>query len=414
MKVGPLRGMKDFLPKDFSIHKYIERIAFQTACLYGYEGLQTPILENISVFDKTLGDASDIIEKEIYHFHDKKDRHVALRPEFTAGVMRAVISNNIPVPSKLFSSGPLFRYDRPQEGRQRQFHQLNFEHIGANTPYSDAEVVSLAAHILDRLDILKDVVLEINSLGCDESRSRYQSALQSYFTKYQRDLSADSQRRLKVNPLRILDSKEMQDREICTSAPVISDFYTKQAAEYFEQILNHLEQLNVQYTINTRLARGLDYYCHTAFEFTTDKLGAQSTVLAGGRYDGLSKLMGGSEIAAIGFAAGIERIALMRDFSQSSERPVHVLPIDSNDLTHGIEITDLLRKSNIKVNLDTESKIAKRIQRAVKSNASFIVFIGSDEIKSGQYKIKNLDTQVEQFLDRNNLIESLSQISSLL
>ena len=408
-KLAPLRGMKDLLPEEFRIHKYIEQIAMQTAELYGYEGFATPVLESASVFDRTLGDDSDVISKEMYSFQDKKGRLIAMRPEFTASVMRAFISNGLKqrLPLKLFSSGPLFRYDRPQEGRQRQFHQLNFEYIGANGAYSDAETIRLAVHLLENLGILKDLTLELNSLGCTESRNKYQNALKEYFKKHINELSEDSKKRLETNPLRILDSKDVSDKEISKNAPLIANYYTEEAANYFEQVKIHLDKLGVQYVINPKLARGLDYYSHTAFEFTTTKLGAQGTILAGGRYDGLTKLMGESEIPAIGFAAGIERITMMRSFKVDPNRPTIIIPIGDECTDYAIKAANLLRQSNIKTNIEFNGKIGKRMQIAASLNAKFVIFIGLEEMNNNKYKLKNMDAGTEQEVEQDQLLNAL-------
>ena len=396
--LAPLRGMKDLLPHEWRIAKHIENIALQTGKLYGYEGFSTPILESASVFDRTLGDTSDVVSKEMYCFADKKGRLVALRPEFTASIMRAVISNGLKhkLPLKLFSSGPLFRYDRPQEGRQRQFHQVNFEYIGALGSYSDAETIALATHFLSHLGILEDITLELNSLGCSETRKSYQTALVAYFKNYLSDLSTDSKQRLEQNPLRILDSKDENDRLISKDAPVISDFYSNEAKEYFKQVQHHLDNLGVNYVINPKLVRGLDYYSHTTFEFTTAKLGAQSTVLAGGRYDGLAQLMGEDEIPAIGFAAGIERLAMMCKFSLEQERLVYIIPIGNECLDYSILLINQLRKINISAIIEFDGKIGKRLQAAVSANAKYVIFIGTQELNTNSYKLKDLDTGVEQ------------------
>ena len=410
-KLAPLRGMKDLLPDDYRIYKYIEDVALTTSELYGYEGLATPLLESASVFDRTLGDSSDVVRKEMYSFHDKKGRLIALRPEFTASVMRAFISNNLKqqLPLKLFSSGPLFRYDRPQEGRQRQFHQVNFEYIGAKGTYSDAETIGLAAHILDKLGILEELTLELNSLGCKETRGNYQAALIEYFKKHFDELSQDSKQRLEKNPLRILDSKDETDKKIAQGAPVITNYYTQAAASYFDEVKAHLDKMGIKYHVNPKLARGLDYYSHTAFEFITTKLGSQGTILAGGRYDGLAALMGESEIPAIGFAAGLERIALLGNFSPIRKRLVFIIPIGAECVATAIELTNKLRKIEIRTHLEYDGKIAKRMQTATAANAKFVIFIGSEEIKQNTYKIKNLDSTEEQEVTYQKLLDFLHE-----
>jgi histidyl-tRNA synthetase len=407
--IGALRGVKDLVPAEYAAHEYIINTAYDTAKLYGYKGFATPLLEAVEVFDRSLGESSDVISKEIYSFPDKKGRIIALRPEFTAGIMRAVFSNNLhqKLPLKLFSTGPLFRYDRPQEGRQRQFHQINFEYIGANGPETDAEILLLATHILKNLGLLEHVTLELNSLGCTDSRDAYQKSLIDYFTRYENDLSDDSKRRLRQNPLRILDSKDEKDRLISQGAPKISQSYSHEALEYFEQLQNYLNKLGVEYKINPHMVRGLDYYRHSIFEFTTTKLGAQSTILAGGRYDGLAKIMGGTDINSVGFAAGIERMALMLEYSPSYVRPVCLLTIGHETLPDAMMLAQILRQNNIATLVMSEGKIGKRLQQAVADNARYAVFIGEEEVTQKMYKVKDLDSASEN-------IASIEQMVSLM
>ena len=336
----PIRGMKDLLPDDYQAQSSIIKTAEDVATIFGYRTMSTPITEYTSVFARTLGDTSEVVSKEMYSFLDRSDESITLRPEFTAGIMRAFISNGLhhQVPLRFFSYGPVFRYDRPQAGRQRQFHQINFEYLGADGPYTDAEMLKMAQTLLTDLGIMDNITLELNSIGCTESRAKYTEALTAYFSKYKNDLSPESQLRLEKNPLRILDSKSEQDKKLIPDSPVITGYYTDESKEYFDKVLEYLDILDVKYTLNPRLVRGLDYYSHTAFEFTTDKLGAQSTVLAGGRYDGLSKIMGGPELPAIGFAAGIERIALMREYQAKFARPIVIVPIGDENIPHNSKI----------------------------------------------------------------------------
>lgn len=401
--------MKDLLPEDFRSHKYIESVAKKISELYGYEGFETPLLENAQIFDRTLGDTSDVVSKEMYSFADKKGRIIALRPEFTASIVRAFISNGLKqnLPLKLFSSGPVFRYDRPQEGRQRQFHQLNFEYIGAVGPYSDAETISMASRILKELGLTNDITLELNSLGCIESRAKYQLALIEYFKKYENELSSDSKHRLEKNPLRILDSKDEGDKKLAENAPIITNYYTKDSARYFDEVRSYLDILDVKYHINPRLARGLDYYCHTAFEFITNKLGAQGTLLAGGRYDGLTKLMGGEEIPAIGFAAGIERIALMDNFKPEKPRPTTIMPIGNESFNYCISLAKQLRDKNIVTTISSSGKLNKRMQNAINNNAKYAIFIGSTEQEKGICKLKDLDQNSEREVSTSQLADIL-------
>jgi len=411
-KLQPLRGMKDLLPDDYKVYDYIINKARDVGVLYGYKQVSTPILEYTKVFNRSMGESSDVISKEIYSFLDKSNESVALRPEFTAGIIRAFISNGLQhkLPLKLFSVGPVFRYDRPQAGRQRQFHQLNYEYIGAKGAITDAETLKLAVDILKALEIEQDTTLELNSLGCSQSRSVYQQKLIEYLNDFKDQLSEESKIRLIKNPMRILDSKSEIDQKIIANAPVLSEYYTDESKEYFEELIKYLDILDVKYSINPRLVRGLDYYCHTAFEFTTKKLGSQSTILAGGRYDGLAKIMGNNDdVPAIGFAAGIERIALMREYNISEVKPVFVLPIGENNIAYCLEIADKLRSHNIVVILETSGKIAKRMQRALNENAKFIIFIGDEEQANNSLKLKDLEKEEEYIVDFAKAFELLKK-----
>ncbi|WPY00494.1 Histidine--tRNA ligase [Candidatus Trichorickettsia mobilis] len=408
-KLQPVRGTKDLLPENFKIHQYIINVAQMIGELYGYSAMSTPIIEYAQVFDRTLGQTSDVISKEMYSFLDKSNETIALRPEFTAGIMRSIIHGSLlhNLPVKFFSYGPLFRYDRPQAGRQRQFHQVNFEYIGASGAYSDAETIKLAFDLLVALEISDQVTLEINSLGCHESRLMYEKKLFEYFNDHKNQLSADSVVRLGKNPMRILDSKDENDRLIINNAPVIAEYYTDFSKQYFSEVLAYLNLLKVSYRINNRLVRGLDYYSHTAFEYTTTALGAQSTVLAGGRYDGLAKLMQGPDIPAIGFAAGIERIALIKNYMIPAIRPVFILPISENNINISMILADKLRQNDVNIMLDAQGKINKRIQRAVSRNARYVIFIGDEEQERSIYKLKDLDTTQESILQFEQLMAIL-------
>ena len=414
-KLQSLRGMKDLFGEDFELHNHIIDTARKISALYCYEGASTPILEYTKVFDRTLGDTSDVVSKEMYSFLDRNGESIALRPEFTAGIIRAFIANGLQqkLPLKLFSYGPVFRYDRPQAGRQRQFYQINYEYIGSSDPYSDAEIIKLGSHLLRELNILDDITLEINSLGCKSSRASYQQALTDYFTKYENDLSDDSKKRLNKNSLRILDSKDENDKKISLNAPLIANYYTPGSKNYFDKVLSYLDILNIKYKINPRLARGLDYYCHTAFEFTTDKLGAQSTVMGGGRYDYLCELMGGSPTAAVGFAAGVERLALMmvlQNYQVKKLAPIYLIPIGEECEDYIIKLADLLRSNYIPTSIELKGKIQKRMERALKNGANYIVFAGLEEVQNNNFKLKILDKKEEQTLSGPQLIDFLLNI----
>ncbi len=409
-KLQPVRGMRDLLPEDFQIQEHIIQIAREVSDRYGYKPIAVPILEHTNVFARTLGESSEVVSKEMYSFLDRGGDSVTLRPEFTAGIMRAFISGGLQqnLPLKFFSNGPVFRYDRPQAGRHRQFNQINCESLGADGAYTDAEILRLATDMFESWELSSDVTLELNSLGCAESRNIYQTALFDYFNSHKNALSEDSLARLTKNPMRILDSKDEGDRKLVAQAPEIGQYYTDEARKYFDDLLKFLELMNVSYKINPRLVRGLDYYCHTAFEFTTTKLGAQSTVLAGGRYDGLCKIMGGSDVPAIGFAGGIERIALMKEFVLDKARPCVIIPIGEENFDYAVLIAQELRTQKICTILEHKGKIGKRMGNADKANARYVIFVGDEEVVSKKYKVKDMDSGEESLRDVHELKKILN------
>lgn len=410
-QLQPVRGMKDLLPSDHLVAQYIVDAAYDIAMRYGFKKMSTPIVEHSGVFLRSLGESSDVVSKEMYNLLDKGQDSLTLRPEFTAGVMRAFISNGLhhQLPLKFFSFGPCFRYDRPQAGRQRQFHHINCEFLGAATPYDDAEMLSMAKGFCEVWGVLQDLTLEINSLGCSISRSNYHKALFEYFSDHRSNLSEDSKKRLEKNPMRILDSKDEQDKRIVLQSPVISDYYTDESHKYFDEVIRLLDKMNVSYQINQRLVRGLDYYCHTAFEFTTTKIGAQTSVLGGGRYDGLAKLMGGPDTPAFGFAAGLERVMLLREFNVDDKRPCVVIPIGDESTEHAITLIQQLRSAISKpFVLEYKGKIPKRMQYASKINASHVIFIGDNETKTGKYTLKDMDEGQESAINISDIITRLN------
>ncbi len=309
----PVRGTRDLIGEDAARHRFVVETARRVMALYGFAEWQTPIFEDTKVFSRTLGETSDVVTKEMYSFEDRGGDSITLRPEGTAGVCRALITAGLTqtLPQKIFYAGPMFRYERPQKGRYRQFHQIGIELLGPNTPLADAEVIAAGWQILNELGITKDVVLNINTLGDAPSRDAYRAALITYFTAHADALSADSKMRLEKNPLRILDSKDEGDRALVEHAPLIYDHLSENAAKFYTGLKSALAGFGVPFTENPRIVRGLDYYNHTAFEFVTTALGAQGTVLAGGRYDGLVEQMGGPSVPGIGWGAGIERLSML-------------------------------------------------------------------------------------------------------
>jgi histidyl-tRNA synthetase len=394
-KLQPVRGTHDLLPADFARHQHVIETAQKFAALYGYQRMDTPIFEFSDVFHRTLGDTSDVVTKETYTFTDRGGESLTLRPEFTAAIVRSFISNNLqqlPSPFKCFYAGPAFRYERPQKGRQRQFHQIGCELLGSNEPLSDVEMIALAAHTLRVLGLFDATTLELNSLGDAASRAAYRDALVDYLSKYKNDLSDDSTARLEKNPLRILDSKDEGDRKIVVGAPTLHAYFNDASKVHFDAVRAGLEALGIAYKVSEKLVRGLDYYSHTVFEFTTDKLGAQGTILAGGRYNDLVKLMGGNDTACIGFAAGVERLSALIEstYETPPTQLVAVVPMQESTETVAWKLAQSLRLEGISVDVAYKGNAKKRFERAGKLGAVYAVLIGEEELAKGDVMVKNL------------------------
>jgi len=405
-KLQPVRGTHDIMGDKIRTFRFIQETFQDIAKRFGHAEIRTPIFEFTEVFKRTLGETSDVVAKEMYTFEDRGGESLTLRPEYTAGIARAFISNGLQqsLPCKFFGYGPMFRYERPQKGRMRQFHQLDVEILGAAEPQADIEVLALAVTLLTELNLMADVTLEINSLGDQDSRQAYRDALVTYFSAHKDKLSEDSLARLEKNPMRILDSKDDGDRLLVENAPRISDYYNAATKAFFQEVLMGLDRLGIQYTLNERLVRGLDYYSHTAFEFITTALGAQGTVLAGGRYDALIGMMGGPETAGIGWAAGMERLAelVSPDLVPAENRPIAVVPVGSECQTEALGVAQQLRASGYSVDMSYRGNMGKRMKRANKANAAAAVLIGEDELKRGVVTVKNFADggQTEVALDQ--------------
>jgi len=405
----PVRGTHDLLPDDCRRHRHVADLGRRIAARYGYAEMATPIFEFSDVFKRTLGEASDIVSKEMYTFVDKGGDEITLRPEGTAGIARAVISGGLQqnLPLKVFYAGPMFRYERPQKGRLRQFHQIGVELIGAPEPAGDVEVIALGARILAELGVLDKAVLEINSLGDGPSRAAYREALVDYLKAHAGRLSDDSKTRLARNPLRILDSKDANDRAIITDAPPFSDFLNEASKTFHAMVCEGLNALGIAFTRNERLVRGLDYYCHTAFEFTTAALGAQGTVLAGGRYDGLIETMGGPATPGVGWAAGIERLALLTGAAPPPERPIAVVPIGAAAERRGAVLAETLRRAGLSVDLAFRGNLGRRMKRANRIDARWAVIFGEDELGRDVAMLRDLDAGTQEEVALAVLIATL-------
>lgn len=392
-QLQPARGTQDLLPAQMRRHRRIIETAREIAARYGFAEMSTPIFEFTEVFARPIGEATDIVAKEMYTFVDRGGEEVTLRPEATAGIVRAVISNGLAqqAPLKFFYTGPMFRYERPQKGRFRQFHQIDVELLGVAVPQADIEVIACGRQILDALGIGDRVVLELNTLGDRESRAAYRDALVAFYKRHLDDLSEDSRRRLERNPLRILDSKDEGDKRINAHAPSNAEYLTPASRDFFDGVRRGLDALGIAYEVNPRLVRGLDYYVHTTFEFITTELGAQGTVLGGGRYDGLSEIMGGPPLPAVGWAAGIERLAMLIDEPPEARRPVAVVPAGDDAALPALKLAEELRRAGFVVELGYSGNMRKRLQRADKANARVAVILGETELARGAAVLRDLD-----------------------
>ena len=412
-KLQPVRGTHDILSPEAAKRRALVDAFARIAAQYGFGEFEPPIFEFSEVFHRTLGDSSDIVTKETYSFEDRGGESITLRPEFTAAIARAFISNGLQqaLPVKWWYQGPAFRYERPQKGRQRQFTQVGVELIGPSEPQADVEVIALAQQFLSSIGLEQDVTLELNSLGDEQSRADYRDALVTYYQAHRTELSVQSLVRLEKNPLRILDSKDEGDRAINANAPKLSEHFTDAAQNFFKKVTSGLTDIGIAYQLNDNLVRGLDYYNHTVFEFVTDKLGAQGTVLAGGRYDGLIEMMGGQPTPGIGFAAGIERLLLLAsdDIVPNPEPLICVVPIAEEQQAAAWKLAHELRSQGLTVDIAYKGNAGKRMKQANKLGAAYAVVIGEDELASGNVTLKKLQDGSQQTIDQHALVVLLKE-----
>lgn len=408
-KIQNVRGTYDLYGEAKRKTKKVTANASAIVEKYGFEEIETPIFEFTEVFSRNLGDTSDIVTKEMYCFQDRGGESLTLRPEGTAGVVRSFISEGMQqnLPVKLYYNGPMFRYERPQKGRQRQFTQFGCELLGVETPQADIEVIAMAYEFIESLGLGGSITVEINSLGDAESRDAYRNKLVSYLKEHISELSEDSRNRLDKNPLRVLDSKEECDKAVVANAPLYADSLNEASSKFFTDVLAGLDKLGIKYKVNNRLVRGLDYYSHTVFELVTDKLGAQGTVLAGGRYDGLVEQMGGGKVAGIGWACGVERLSMMLDEDVSRPRPIAVIPVGDDVNAEAIKIAYDLRRAGYCVEQSYSGNLKKRMIKANKINACKAVLIGSDELAQNLVTIKDLDSGEQKSVALNDLLKEI-------
>nr|WDA98812.1 histidine--tRNA ligase [Sciadococcus taiwanensis] len=413
MPIKIIRGTKDILPKEANYWQNIESCTKEILELANYKEIRTPTFENENLFLKSIGENTDIVSKEMYTFTDQGDRKITLRPEGTAGVIRSYIENKLylePLPQRLWYYGPMFRYERPQSGRQRQFYQLGIECIGSEDIRADVEIIELISRILQKLE-LNNFTLFINSVGSFEDRENYKKALKEYLEPYKNSLDNDSQIRLQTNPLRILDSKDLTTQEILKESPQILDFLSYTSRKKFEQLCEYLALLQINYTIDSKLVRGLDYYTHTAFEIKVNTLGAQNTICGGGRYDLLVEQLGGPKTPAIGCAIGIERlISILKRENANFSIDFHIATQGKLAKSKSLTIMKILRDSGFSVNLDlNELNFSKQVKKATKLGARACIFIGEKECINHNIAIKWLkafqqesiaDKEFEQYLQK--------------
>jgi histidyl-tRNA synthetase len=422
----PARGTQDLLPETMRRHRHVAETARKMAALYGFAEIATPIFEFTEVFSRPIGEHTDIVAKEMYTFTDRGGEDLTLRPENTAGVVRALLSNGLTqrAPLKFFYAGPMFRYERPQKGRFRQFHQIGVEILGVPQPQADVEIIALGWRILKALGIADRVELQLNTLGDLESRAGYRDALVRYYLGHKEQLSEDSLRRLEHNPLRILDSKDPRDQRINAGAPAFHNFADDtpepsrhnflniKSRDFFLDMRAGLDRLGFKYRMNPLLVRGLDYYTHTVFEFVTTDLGAQGTVLAGGRYDGLVELMGGPAMAGVGWAAGIERLAMMIAEPPLPSRPVALVPIGDRAEAQAPGLAEELRDKGLVVELTYSGNLGRRMQRANRMGARAAVLLGEDEVAQNAATVRDLDSGTQALVPIAELAARLKTLCS--
>ena len=421
-KIKAIRGMNDILPAETAVWQYLEATVLRVLKAYGYQQIRMPIVEYTDLFKRSIGEVTDIVEKEMYTFDDRNGESLTLRPEGTACCVRAceehgLLYNQV---QRLWYNGPMFRYERPQKGRYRQFHQIGVETFGMAGPDIDAELIVLSARLWRELGLLDHVTLEINSLGSAEARARYRDDLVAYLEARADQLDADSQRRLSSNPLRILDSKNPDTQSLLDNAPNFRDYLDEESAEHFKQLLSLLDAAGIAYRVNPRLVRGLDYYSKTVFEWVTQELGAQGTVCAGGRYDGLVEQLGGKSTPAVGFAMGVERLILMLQTLDcvpeclDKTADVYVASTGEGANAAALEVAEILRSGveGLNVQVDcTGSGFKGQLKRADKSGAEYALLIGEEELTTKTVTIKPLRGGAEQAaVERERLLQHFQEL----
>ncbi len=409
-QLQPVKGTRDLYGSEGRAQRHVVDTADAVSRAYAYDRMETPIFEQVEVFNRPLGESSDVVTKEMFDFQTKGGDHVVLRPENTAGVVRSVISNGLThdLPGRYFYAGPMFRYERPQAGRYRQFTQIGVELIGPEQPSADVDVIACGWQILAELGLTDHITVHLNTLGDTESRYAYRTELVAYFSDHRNRLSEDSLARLEKNPLRILDSKDEGDRALLPAAPKFVEHLNALSQDHYGMVKTGLDNLGLPYRHDDTLVRGFDYYCHTAFEFITEQLGAQGTVLGGGRYDGLSKLLGGPQMAGVGWAAGVDRLAMLLGEAPGEPAPVAVVPLGEQAEVVAQKLVFELRARGVRVDMNYSGNMKKRLTRANKVGARQTVILGEDELNAGIALVRDMDGGEQREVPLARLIEELS------
>lgn len=414
-----IKGTKDVLPKDVHKNQYIEATALDVASKFGYKEIRTPVFEHTELFQRGVGDTTDVVQKEMYTFDDKGGRSITLRPEGTAGAVRSFLENglcNEALPQKVCYLISCYRYEKPQAGRLREFHQFGVECFGTASPLADAEIIALAKSIFDTLGV-RDLSLEINSIGCPKCRAEYHKALKEYFASRKDELCDTCKGRLDRNPMRILDCKSPICHEIAQGAPVVIDYLCDECKEHFEKVQKYLDAQNIEYKINPQIVRGLDYYTKTVFEFVSNSIGAQGTVCGGGRYDGLVEELGGQHTASLGFAMGLERLMLLMEaqgceFPQAEKPDLFVVALGEKATLKALEIAKDMREEGFSALLDLNQRsIRAQMKYADKLGAKFNVVIGDNEVENKIAKLKNMQTGEETEINLDTFVSGFYNIS---
>ncbi len=414
-----IKGTQDVLAAESYKNQYIESSMLNIARLFGYRECRTPVFEHTELFERGIGDTTDVVQKEMYTFTDKGNRSITLRPEGTAGAMRSFLEHglfNEPLPQKVCYLTSCYRYEKPQAGRLREFHQFGIECIGTDSPAADAEIISLASGIFDFLCV-ENLRLEINSIGCPKCRAEYHKALKDYFSQHTDNLCETCRGRLSRNPMRILDCKSPVCAEIAKDAPVILDYLCDDCSTHFESVKGYLDSMGIDYTVNPRIVRGLDYYTRTVFEFVSDEIGAQGTVCGGGRYDGLAAEMGGGDVPALGFALGLERLLLLMDVQGTpfpeEERPdIYLASMGSAASLECAAIATDLRRDGVSAQFDVVGRSLKaQMKYANKLNARYTVVIGDSELDAGEVTVKNMDNGEQTTIELEDFSDTFSELS---